>query len=48
MQFVLQFNILLERAERLGAIIQMLFKDQHALLKDLHWSDLWHAKVTDW
>ena len=38
----------LERAERFEDIFKMLFKDQHALLKDLRFSDLWKAKITEW
>ena len=38
----------LERAERFEDIFKMLFKDQHALLNDLRFSDLWKANITEW
>ena len=37
-----------ETAERFEDIFKMLFKDQHALLNDLRFSDLWKANITDW
>ena len=41
---VMQF----ERAERFEDIFKMLFKDKHALLNDLRFSDLWKANITEW
>ena len=38
----------LHRGERIGVLMNMLFNDEHSLLKDLRFSDLWHAKVTYW
>ena len=38
----------LVRAERFDAIFQLLFLDDHALLKDLRFSDLWAGKLVEW
>ena len=38
----------LERVERFEAIFDILFHKQHALLKDLRFSDLWRGKLIEW
>ena len=36
------------RAERLQALFDVLFFDNHALLKDVRWSDVWAVKLVEW
>ena len=38
----------MERAVRFERIFKMLFSKDHALLKDLRYSDLWAGKVLEW